>query len=396
MGTGQKTGTLLRRRVGMRDGQRPPRPGFTDRYRPLPTSVLLAQLFLGVGWLRSGVAHALSPDWWTGDELDRFLVDQQIEALDWYAASMFSALDEPTLGAAVSGAIMVSQLIIGVMLLSNFDAVPALAVGSFMNLNFVLAGVVSPSIFYLLLSMVIVIWHAESQWSPERGVWLSAVSTSLLGFLLVALVPEIRMDGPGAAVDDPALVLLFVAALFAGAAWASLFDPTTYDDRAIGLGRSRTVGDAGLDRGLDGQGVDDIPLPVEEPRADVGGLFADDIDLEERYGLLPDSFRPTGPADAGSARPEFGAHSDPPPTTASWPGPRRAERDHRSGEGNGDVDATGRRPSMPDLPPTIATSSIELDPLYADAGLDIADGPRVDPNRSGEPAPADQAETNSR
>ena len=71
----------------------------------------------------------------------------------------------PTGFAAV---VLLGELSIGVALLASVKRLEALAVGCFLNVHFIAAGQVNPSIFYLIISLSLIGWLLESRLSTER------------------------------------------------------------------------------------------------------------------------------------------------------------------------------------------------------------------------------------
>lgn len=48
---------------------------FDRRFVSRPSWVVLAELFLGVGWLRAATSKAIERDWWAGRTIADFVAD---------------------------------------------------------------------------------------------------------------------------------------------------------------------------------------------------------------------------------------------------------------------------------------------------------------------------------
>jgi hypothetical protein len=190
-----------------------------DRYVRLPPWVVLSQLFLGVGWLRAGVAHGLSRSWWNGDELLSFLAERRGQALPVYGLFLDGFVEPlPTGFAAV---VLIAELGVGLALLANARPLEALAVGSFLNLHFIAAGQVNPSIFYLIIALGVVSWHVEGQLPVAKLRQLARIGTAASLAVAVLLLPAVETLAPAAVIDDPAAVLVLLAVLLAIAFWVA-------------------------------------------------------------------------------------------------------------------------------------------------------------------------------
>lgn len=188
-----------------------------NSYQRLPSWALLPQIFLAAGWGRAGVAHALSRRWWNGEEILEFVaLDTGLQVGVYRYVLTWIVEPFPVVTAAAVG---VAELVIAILLAVNYRVKVALALGAFLNVQFMLAGVVNPSIFYLVASLGIAIWRLETTASPATISRLTRIS---LGFGLAAaafLAPSVRTIEPETAIEDPALVLIFLIALSAASLW---------------------------------------------------------------------------------------------------------------------------------------------------------------------------------
>ena len=190
-----------------------------QRFSRLPPWVLLGQLFLGIGWLRAGIAHGVSGTWWSGDELLAFVADRRPQALPIYGHFLDGIVGElPTGFAAV---VLLTELAVGVALLANVRSLEALTVGCFLNLHFIAAGQVNPSIFYLIISLSVIGWSVEANLATERIRSLARTTTIVGSVAAVVLLPAVQTLAPASVIEDPASVLILLTMLVVAALWTS-------------------------------------------------------------------------------------------------------------------------------------------------------------------------------
>lgn len=189
-----------------------------DRYGSLPAWLLLVQIFLAAGWLRAASAHGLSMDWWTGVEISEFRREHRATAIEWYQQVMLAG-PVTWAPAAIAAVVLLTQIAVAGLLAFNTRILLALALGAFLNVNFVLAGAVDPSAFYLVLGSALAIWHVDASLTSTRIWWLTLTST-VVGFTLVgSLAPQVTTVDPATVIEDPAMVLTFIALLWVAALW---------------------------------------------------------------------------------------------------------------------------------------------------------------------------------
>jgi hypothetical protein len=181
--------------------------------------VVLSQLFLGIGWLRAAVAHGLSPSWWDGEELLTFIAERSGHTLPGYQLFLGSVVEQFPTG--VAAIVLLAEIAVGLALLLDVKPLEALAVGCFLNLHFIAAGQVNPSIFYLIVSLGVIGWRLESRLSTEQIRQLARRST--IGGLLVALLllPAVGTVEPANVIEDPASVLILLMLLVVIALWTA-------------------------------------------------------------------------------------------------------------------------------------------------------------------------------
>lgn len=187
-----------------------------NHYRGLPPWLLLAQSFLAFGWLRAAVAHWIDPNWWDGDEIAGFVVDHRPDSVEWYGATM---LDGPieSWPAVIAVIVLAVQVVVAALLVANVRPLFALLLGAGLNVNFMLAGAVNPSVFYLVISAALALWHIENSMTLAGLHRLTTTSTLIGAMGVGALIPEVRTVDPAIVIEDPALVLTFATLLWVGA-----------------------------------------------------------------------------------------------------------------------------------------------------------------------------------
>ncbi len=187
-----------------------------NHYRALPSWLLLAQAFLAFGWLRAAVAHWIDSSWWDGSEISDFVVGYRPESVEWYGATMLDGpvSSWPTVFAVI---VLAAQVVVAALLIANVRPLLALFIGAGLNVNFMLAGAVNPSVFYLIISAALALWHVENSMSLAGQQRLAGISTLVGATAVGALAPEVRTVDPAMVIEDPALVLSFATLLWVGA-----------------------------------------------------------------------------------------------------------------------------------------------------------------------------------
>jgi thiosulfate dehydrogenase [quinone] large subunit len=177
-----------------------------------PPWVLLTRLFFGLGWLRAATEKLIDPYWWNGAGIEAFLVEHESGTLAWYRTFVDHVV-QPHLDTVVVLVVAI-QLAVGIALLRGRHLGAALAAGIFLNLNFVAAGAVSPSAFYLVAQGALVLWLVERRPEPRyRRALLGGTCFLVVIGLLSA--PLVRTLHPSEVIDDPAMMLLVLGSLAA-------------------------------------------------------------------------------------------------------------------------------------------------------------------------------------
>lgn len=194
------------------------------------------RLFIGLGWGRAALEKAIDSSWVSGETLTSFFF-KQLESGEVIFPFYKVLIEQVFLPMNISLAwlIMFIQFFLASSLLFGIKLRWGLALGIFLNLNFILIGKVNPSVFYIIIQLPLLL----SQTAPVMSVAshlqnysnkLPAVgsfenknctkatkrnfSLTLAGLALfmALLLPYIKDYGP-ASVTDPAMVLLILTVL---------------------------------------------------------------------------------------------------------------------------------------------------------------------------------------
>ena len=203
----------------------------STRYALLPAWILVPQMFLATGWLRAGVWHGVRREWWSGEDLADFVMAQSSQSILGYRMFLESVVSGVPIVIALG--VVVLQLLVGFALLANWRPVGALVIGSFLNLNFMLAGVVNPSVFYLIMTSAIVSWHLDRDLSSEVKAQLvkRCAPAALAGIAILSF--EVKSIHPENVTEDPASVLIFMMLLSILMAWSIRDLDGVDEDQAI-------------------------------------------------------------------------------------------------------------------------------------------------------------------
>ncbi|MDH3296103.1 MAG: hypothetical protein OER95_17430, partial [Acidimicrobiia bacterium] len=201
------------------------------RYRSVPASVLYPQLFLALGWLRASVAHIVSANWWSGEELLRFLDAREETRLPIYEP-FIDLLIRP-MPVLVSAAVLLLQLLTGLALLANIRPVTWILVGIFLNTHFILAGAVNPSVFYVVIGMAVLLWLMWDRMTPARAYRVSIGASVLAALAVLWCGPFITTFDPASVIEDPSLILITLSCLFAMSCWMLYSELIDHRERAV-------------------------------------------------------------------------------------------------------------------------------------------------------------------
>jgi len=192
------------------------RTAVASRFEAMPAWFAITQIFIGLGWLRAATEKLITASWWTGADLRTFVAEHDGLGMPMYQGF----IDNVVLPYAGENSlfVMALQFVVGLSLLSGRLIGPALATGMFMNLNFVAAGAVDPSVFYLLSQGGLLLWLAER--SRRRTTNTALDATWFGGIALAAVsVPSIGTLHPADVIYDPSVILATVGAMAAVGTW---------------------------------------------------------------------------------------------------------------------------------------------------------------------------------
>jgi hypothetical protein len=182
-----------------------------ERVLGVPAWVLLIQIFIGLGWIRAAAEKLIDPAWWNGFDLTIFLASQSPRTLGWYAPLADHVIAPNVVWFAAI--VVVLQLAVGVSLLSGRAIGYALVIGMFMNLNFLAAGSVNPSVFYLVSQGAVALWLVEKA-APNKRLPIALSAIAIMGYVLAAMsLPLIRTLHPARVIEDPAIMTVLMGIL---------------------------------------------------------------------------------------------------------------------------------------------------------------------------------------
>jgi thiosulfate dehydrogenase (quinone) large subunit len=124
-------------------------------------ALLPLRLFIALGWLRALAEKITNPAWFDGTALSSFLSAQLqgdhvvFPAYAWLISHVFLP------GAPVlAWIILIGQIMVGLGMVFGAFSRGALLGGLFMNLNFIAAGMPSPSVFYVVMQIMLLFSNA--------------------------------------------------------------------------------------------------------------------------------------------------------------------------------------------------------------------------------------------
>lgn len=219
--------------------------------RPRPVGWLLAdlrkpaaflvpiRLFIGIGWLRAFAEKVTTGSWLEGRAVREFL-DVQVASgsvvfrpYEWLIDSVLRP-GSPLIGWLV----VLLQLIVGLAILTGAYTNLALLVGIAMNVNFMLAGSISPSVFYIAIQTVLFVTGAGAVLGLDRLLpHGSRKDPSILLFAMTETRSVTRNDKIGMV----ALALFAIALSWLGFAHVDDFSPTGVTDPGLVLGTVMAV-----------------------------------------------------------------------------------------------------------------------------------------------------------
>ena len=174
------------------------------------------RVFLAAGWVRAVAEKVPDPDWWSGAVIRAFVEDQRDAALP-LAGPIVDHGIVPAV-AVVAVLVVLVEVATAVGFLTRRWFVPALRLGSSLNVAFVVMGRIDPSAFYLVMQLTLLLALSEGAVDgrvrrPTRRTMIASVALGAGG---LAMLPFIQTLRPAEVVHDPAIMLAFLAALASG------------------------------------------------------------------------------------------------------------------------------------------------------------------------------------
>jgi uncharacterized membrane protein YphA (DoxX/SURF4 family) len=175
--------------------------------------LLPLRLFLAAGWTRAGAEKVISPEWWSGNSLLKFLAAQREEALPFFRPVMEHVIAPAASPIAII--VMATQLMCGIAIALGKHLRLALRWCFLLNVTFIMAGRVTPSAFYLVMQAVLLFAVADGTLGvhatkpSSRTVMAAGVSAGLAALV----VPYVRTIEPAKVIEDPAMMLAFMGSV---------------------------------------------------------------------------------------------------------------------------------------------------------------------------------------
>lgn len=191
--------------------------------------LLILRLFMGVGWIRTCVEKLPEAGWWDGTALTTFLQGHMMtgKVVFPFYQDLITNVFLPH--AQVLGVItMFGEGLIGLAILTGTFTNFALLNAVFMNLNFIMAGAIDPSAFYLIIETVLFI----SNTGAILGVDLFL--SRKIPFALIVAQPQFELKY--LSVEKVSFLgLVFVSGLIAlyGTFYVTDWSPTSVKDPAM-------------------------------------------------------------------------------------------------------------------------------------------------------------------
>ena len=185
------------------------------------------RLFIGIGWLRAFAEKVISPDWFDREAVALFL-DAQL-ARDAVAFSPYEQLVESVLRPGsrwIGWVLMALQLVVGLGIITGTYTNLALLIGSSMNANFILAGQLSPSAFYIVIQTVLFVTGAGAILGSDGN---RARRPERVPSILLVAHPDVRRTSKA---DRMALAGL--AGLAGGLTWFGFAHVTDFSPSGVG------------------------------------------------------------------------------------------------------------------------------------------------------------------
>ena len=208
-------------------------------------ALLPLRLFIAFGWLRAAAEKTLNPNWFDGVALSGFLNAQLngdhvvFPAYAWLISHLFLP------GAPVlAWIVLIGQVMVGLGLAFGAYSRAALLGALFMNLNFIAAGAPSPSVFYVVIQIMLLLAGAgrvfgldgitheraafrtlelplqrrigrhQTQFRISRN--LTLLLTAVCAGLALSALPFAKDFSPKGSINDPAILMCVIGLFTAG------------------------------------------------------------------------------------------------------------------------------------------------------------------------------------
>ena len=210
---------------------------FLNESQKRDAKLLPLRLFIGLGWIRAGVAKLIDPEWYSGDLLIEFLQANLLHGgatFPIYNGLMMGLFTEHA--SFLSNLVTAGQLYTGLAIFFGIFTRPALLAGLFMNMNFVLAGTVNPSAFYMIIQLTLLtsnvgrVLGIDGFLNNMRGERLHERAETVASerfrarlffsgclcnlILLFVTAPYIQTIHPADSIEDPAMLLVILFGLY--------------------------------------------------------------------------------------------------------------------------------------------------------------------------------------
>ncbi len=233
------------------------------RFSDVPLAVLIPQVFLAIAWIRSAVAHSFESDWWNGEQIQTFAEESGELGLPFYA--FLAELILAPLASVFAVVVVAAQALLGLLLLVNVrPRVTALA-SIFLSTNFIMGGHVNPSVFYIISALAVLSLGIDTRPPAKSWKTLSKQATVLLVLVVLLCAPFIRTMHPVDVIDDPAIVLITVVAIFAAVSWVVYLRLLWFPDGLLAIESADEVV-------VDRQTAGDVAAELESIALQVGEL----------------------------------------------------------------------------------------------------------------------------
>lgn len=200
------------------------------------------RLFIGIGWLRAFAEKVISPAWFDGQAVAAFL-DAQV-AGDAVSFPLYEQLIQSVLRPGsrwIGWVVMALQLLVGLGIMTGTYTNLALLIGSAMNANFILAGQISPSVFYIVIQTVLFVTGAGAILGSD-GKRARRPEPEVVPSILLVAHPDMRRTSNADKVAVGGLAGVAGALSWFGFAHATDWSPSGVGDPALVFGTVMGVG----------------------------------------------------------------------------------------------------------------------------------------------------------